>query len=83
MAEKRHHPHGTLEQLRDRYPGRWLLIQLDGPEAEEGTVLAAHEDPELVDRHLERRVSNGLEPEKPLYLTYSIPEGQDLPAFVL
>jgi hypothetical protein len=33
--------HGTLEQLRERNPGKWLLIELDGSEAEEGTVLAA------------------------------------------
>jgi hypothetical protein len=75
--------HGTLEQLRERYPGNWLLIQLDDSEAEEGTVLAAHENPELVDKELARRVSDGLEAERPLYLTYSIPKGQDLPSFVL
>ena len=33
--------HGTLEELRDHYPGKWLLIELDDSEAEEGTVLAA------------------------------------------
>jgi hypothetical protein len=75
--------HGTLEQLRDHYTGKWLLIQLDGPQAEEGTVLAAHEDPESLDEELERLASNGVKPEKPLYLTYSIAEGQDLPAFAL
>ena len=47
--------HGTLEELRDHYPGKWLLIELDGSEAEEGTVLAAHEDPEAADKELERR----------------------------
>jgi clan AA aspartic protease (TIGR02281 family) len=56
---------------------------LDDSEAEEGTVLAAHENPELVDKELARRVSDGLEAERPLYLTYSIPKGQDLPSFVL
>jgi hypothetical protein len=75
--------HGTLERLREHYPGNWLLIQLDDSETEEGTVLAAHENPELVDKELERHVSNGLDPDKPLYLTYSIPEGQALPPFVL
>ncbi|CAN5773053.1 hypothetical protein BH18ACT11_BH18ACT11_28860 [soil metagenome] len=37
--------HGTLEELRDKYPGKWLLIELDGSEADEGTVLVAHKDP--------------------------------------
>ena len=41
--------HGTLEELRDHYPGKWPLIELDDSEAEEGTVLAAHENPEAVD----------------------------------
>ena len=43
--------HGTLEELRDHYPGTWLLIELDDSEAEE--------------------------------VTYSIPEGHDLPTFAL
>jgi hypothetical protein len=38
--------HGTVEGLRDHYPGKWLLIEFDGSQAEEGTVLAAHENPE-------------------------------------
>jgi hypothetical protein len=46
--------HGTLEALRDHYPGKWLLIELDDSEAETGTVLVAHKDPEIVDRELER-----------------------------
>ena len=75
--------HGTLEELRDRYPGKWLLIELDDSEAEEGTVLAAHEDPEAVDRELDRRFRPGTSRLKPLYVTYSIPEGQDLPAVAL
>jgi hypothetical protein len=75
--------HGTLEQLRDRYPGKWLLIQLDGSEAEEGTVLAAHEDPEVVDKEFEKRFQPKMSRHKPLYVTYSIPEGQDLPAVAL
>jgi hypothetical protein len=75
--------HGTLEQLRDRYPGKWLLIQLDESEADEGTVLAAHEDPEVVDRELERYSQLRMIHRKPLYVTYSIPEGQELPAFAL
>jgi hypothetical protein len=47
--------HGTLEELRDQSPGKWLLIELDDSEAEEGTVLVALEDPEAVDKELERR----------------------------
>ena len=74
---------GTLEQLRDLHPGKWLLIQLDEPEAEEGTVLAAHEDPELVDKELERYSQLKTTYRRPLYVTYSIPEGQELPAFAL
>jgi hypothetical protein len=75
--------HGTLEQLRERNPGMWLLIQLDGSEAEEGTVLAAHEDPDLIDKELERYSQLKIIQPKPLYVTYSIPEGQELPAFAL
>lgn len=75
--------HGTLEQLRDLNPGKWLLIQLDGSEAEEGTVLAADKDPDVVDRELERYSELKLIHRKPLYVTYSIPEGQELPAFAL
>jgi TusA-related sulfurtransferase len=75
--------HGTLKQLRDLNPGKWLLIELDDSEAEEGTVLAAHEDPEVVDKELERYSRLRLIHRKPLYVTYSIPEGQELPAFAL
>jgi hypothetical protein len=75
--------HGTLEQLRDLNPGKWLLIQLDGSKAEEGTVLIAHEDPEVVDRELEKRFRPKMSRRKPLYVTYSVPEDQDLPAVAL
>ena len=75
--------HGTLEELRDNYSGKWLLIELDGPEAEEGTVLVAHQDPEVVDEEMERVLRHKMIRRKPLYVTYSIPEGQDLPAFAL
>jgi hypothetical protein len=75
--------HGTLEELRDHYPGKWLLIELDDSEAEEGTVLVAHKDPEQVDREMERVSRLKMIRRKPLYVTYSIPEGQDLPAFAL
>jgi hypothetical protein len=75
--------HGTLDELRDKYPGKWLLIELEGSEAEEGTVLVAHEDPEVVDAQMERVLRLKMIRRKPLYVTYSIPEGQDLPAFAL
>jgi hypothetical protein len=75
--------HGTLEELRDYYLGKWLLIELDGSQAEKGTVLAAHEDPEMVDEELERRFRPKMSRRRPLYVTYSIPEGQDLPTVVL
>lgn len=75
--------HGTLDQLRDSYPGNWLLIQLDGSEAEEGTVLAAHKNPEVVDRELEKYSQLKMIRRKPLYVTYSFPEGQDPPAVAL
>jgi hypothetical protein len=83
MAEKQGHPHGTLEQLREGYPGKWLLIQLDDSEAEEGTLLAANEDPEVIDRWLERYSQLRMIHHKPLYVTYSIPEGRELPTFAL
>jgi hypothetical protein len=82
-VEGRGQMHGTLEQLRDRYPGKWLLIQLDGPEVEEGTVLTAHEDPAVVDKELERHFQPKMSRQKPLYVTYSLPEGKDLPAVAL
>jgi hypothetical protein len=75
--------HGTLDQLRDRYPGRWLLIRLDGSDAEEGTLLAAYKDPERVERELEKQSRLKLTHPQPLYVTYSLPEGQELPAFAL
>jgi hypothetical protein len=75
--------HGTLDELRDKYPGKWLLIELEGSEAEEGTVLVAHEDPEVVDAQMEMVLRLKMIRRKPLYVTYSIPEGQDLPAFAL
>jgi hypothetical protein len=75
--------YGTLKELRDKYPGKWLLIELDGSEAEKGTVLVAHKDPEIVDKEMERVLQLEMSRRKPLYVTYSIPEGQDLPAFAL
>jgi hypothetical protein len=75
--------HGTLEELRDQYPSKWLLIELDDSEAEEGTVLVANEDPEIVDKEMERVSQLKMIRRKPLYVTYSLSEGQDLPAFAL
>ena len=75
--------HGTLDQLRDLYPGKWLLIRLDGSDAEEGTLLAAHKDPKRVDRALTKQSRLKLAHPQPLYVTYSWPEGQELPAFAL
>jgi hypothetical protein len=46
-------------------------------------VLVANEDPEIVDREMERVSRLKMIRRKPLYVTYSIPEGQDLPAFAL
>jgi hypothetical protein len=81
--EERDDMHGTLEELRDQYPGKWHLIELDDSEAEEGTVLVANEDPEIVDKEMERVSQLKMIRRKPLYVTYSLSEGQDLPAFAL
>lgn len=75
--------HGTLEQLRERNPGMWLLIQLDEPEAEVGTVLAAHEDPNVLNERLSQHFQTGKPAERPLYVTYSIVPGEELPSVAL
>lgn len=75
--------HGTLEQLRDRNPGKWLLVRLDGPEKEAGTLIAAHEDARHVEGEMEKRFRSRDMADRPLYVTYSIPEGQELPTFAL
>jgi hypothetical protein len=75
--------HGTLDQLRALHPGKWLLIRLDGSDAEEGTLLVAHKDPERVDEELDRQSQQRLIHPEPLYVTYSLPEDQELPAFAL
>jgi hypothetical protein len=46
-------------------------------------VLVAREDPETVDKEMERVSRLKMIRRKPLYVTYSIPEGQDLPATAL
>ncbi len=70
---------GTAEQLRKRHPGMWLLIRLDGPEAEAGELLAANEDPAALDKLL----AGGSDRSHPLYLTYSVSDKEPLPAFAL
>ena len=75
--------HGTLDQLRASHPGKWLLIRLDGPDAETGTVLLAHQDPEAADAELEEWAYPRSVEEGPLYLTYALAEGEKLPAFAL
>ena len=67
--EKGRKMHGTLEQLRERNPGMWLLIQLDEPDAEAGTVLVAHEDPNAVDKQLSKHFRASKSAERPLYVT--------------
>lgn len=74
---------GTTEQLRNQNPGKWLLIRLDGPEAETGTLLAADKDPQRVEEEMGKRFRSRDMAGRPLYVTYSIPEGKTLPAFVL
>ena len=75
--------YGTLEQLRERNPGMWLLIQLDEPDAEVGTVLVAHEDPDVVDRQLSKHFRASKSAEQPLYVTYAIAQGEELPSVAL
>jgi hypothetical protein len=75
--------HGTLEQLRECNPGKWLLIRLDGPDAETGTVLLAHEDANSVDAELEKWAYPRSVEEGPLFLAYALAEGEELPAFAL
>ncbi len=58
----------------------WLLIRLEGPETESGELVAVHEDPAVLDEFV---MSDKGDRSHPLYLTYSIPEGDPLPAFIL
>lgn len=75
--------HGTFEEIRQRNTGMWLLIQLDEPEAEVGTVLAAHEDPNVLNEQLSKHFRSGGSAERPLYVTYSIAQGEELPSVAL
>lgn len=45
--------------------------------------MAGNEDPEAVDAELEKRFSPEKSLARPLYVTYSIPEDERLPSFVL
>ena len=60
-----------------------LIVRFRSNATQESTVLAAHEDPEVVDKELERRFQPRMSRLKPLYVTYSVPEGQDLPTVAL
>lgn len=73
--------HGSFEQLREQNPGKWLLIRLDGPEAETGELLAANEDPGGVDNELARHTRLGGSRSRSLYVTFSMAEGQEFPYF--
>jgi hypothetical protein len=68
--------HDTLDNLRALNPDKWLLIELDGPDAEEGTLLAAHRDARAIDAELESRA---LDRRKPLYMTLASPEDDNYP----
>jgi hypothetical protein len=75
--------HGTFEDLRAAHPGKWLLIRTDGREAETGTLLFVHEDPKVVGRALVNESRADHDKERSLYTTWSIPDDDDLPAFIL
>jgi hypothetical protein len=75
--------HGSVEHLREQHPGMWLLVRLDGPEAGSGTLLAADESPDRVDEALSRHFDLKSSDAQPLYVTYALPTGGDLPAFAL
>ncbi len=73
----------SLEQLRAENPGKWLLVRLEGPEAETGTLIAAQEEPALIEMEMEKRFRSRDFGGRPLYVTYAIPEGEELPSFAL
>lgn len=74
--------HGTFEELGATHPGKWLLIRTDGPDEQTGTLLFADEDYKLVGEKM-RRQPKEADKERPLYITWSIPDDDVLPAFVL
>jgi hypothetical protein len=73
---------GTFEELRAAHPGKWLLIRTDGKEAQTGTLIFADKDPDRVGEEMLRQ-SEEQNKEQPLYITWSIPDDRDLPAFIL
>ncbi len=75
--------HDTLEQLRERNPGKWLLIRLDGPEGETGTVIAANKSAERIEAEMGKRFRSVDMAGRPLYVTYSSPKDETLPAYAL
>lgn len=75
--------HGTFDELREAHPGKWLLIRTDGREAETGTLLFVHEDPKRVGKAMVDEPDKELDKERPLYITWSIPDDSELPAFIL
>jgi hypothetical protein len=75
--------HGTFDELREAYPGKWLLIRTDGAEAETGTLLFVHEDPKVVGKALVDEPDGDNGGERQLYITWSIPDDSELPAFIL
>lgn len=74
--------HGTFDELREAHPGKWLLIRTDGPEEQTGTLLFADKDHDRVGEEMLRQPKE-LDKERPLYITWSIPDDDELPAFVL
>ena len=74
---------GTFEELREQNPGKWLLIRLDGPEAEAGTLLAAHENSDVVEDEMDKRFDLESSRVRPLYITFAVREGQAQPVFAL
>lgn len=71
--------HGTFDELREAYPGKWLLIRTDGREADTGTLLFVHEDPKRVGKALVDEPHSDIDKTRPLYTTYSFtPEDDEL-----
>ncbi len=71
---------GNVEGLRAAYPEEWVLIRTDGKEAQTGTLLFADKDADRVGEEVLRQ-SEERDREQPLYITWSVPEGRELPAF--
>jgi hypothetical protein len=72
----------TFEELRAAHRGKWLLIRTDGKEAQTCTLHFADKDPDRVGEEMLRQ-SEERDREQPLYITWSIPDDRELPAFIL